>query len=136
MVATPIKPGPLPQPPVAPAAASAGPTAMEEYFFDLRGYTVLDAALSADELADINGWVDEREEVIRAIMRSDPVDYMPIEPSLSLDGMHVQSYHNGERNRRSHLRQLIRPPNGNRHVRASASAHARAPHNPQMRPRK
>jgi hypothetical protein len=103
MVATPIKPGPLPQPPVAPAAASAGPTAMEEYFFDLRGYTVLDAALSADELADINGWVDEREEVIRAIMRSDPVDYMPIEPSLSLDGMHVQSYHNGERNRRSQV---------------------------------
>ena len=29
---------------------------------------------------------------------TDPVDYMPIEPSLSLEGMHVQSYHNGKRN--------------------------------------
>jgi hypothetical protein len=36
----------------------AAPSATEEYLFDLQGYTVLEAALGADELAAINGWLD------------------------------------------------------------------------------
>ena len=62
-----------------PADAPALPPA------DLRGYTVLDQALSADELRAINAWVDEREATIRHVMRTDPIDYMPQEPSTSLE---------------------------------------------------
>lgn len=94
-----IKPTPLPDAPVVSTSVRATtPSTMEEYWFDLRGYTVLDAALSPVELAAINDWVDAREDLIRTIIRTDPIDYMPIEPSISLDGMYVQSYHNGARN--------------------------------------
>ena len=109
-MATAIKPGKLLDPPVVSAGGAprgSAPSTMEEYWFDLRGYTVLDAALSSAELAAINEWVDERQEIIRTVIRNDPIDYMPIEPSISLDGMYVQSYHNGERNRRSQVDETV-----------------------------
>ena len=81
----------------ADRSQDTGPSAMEEFFFDLRGYTVLQA-LSATELNQINGWIDSRRETIKQIMQSDRVDYMPREPSQSLGGMQIQSYHNGEQN--------------------------------------
>eukprot|EP01043_Picozoa_sp_COSAG02_P042482 COSAG02_NODE_3616_length_6473_cov_7.147160_7_plen_365_part_00 len=105
MAARAMTPGELADPPCVSSVPILGtaPSTMEEYWFDLRGYTVLDNALSQLELTAINKWVDEREEVIRTIMRTDPIDYMPIEPSISLGGMYVQSYHNGERNHRSQV---------------------------------
>ena len=75
------------------------PSSMEEFLFDLKGYTVVQRALGADELRALNGWVDAHEQTIRTVMRTDPVDYMPAPPSLPLDGMQVQSYHNGKRNK-------------------------------------
>ena len=38
----------------------ARPSATEEFFFDLRGFSILKNALSRDELAQINGWVAAR----------------------------------------------------------------------------
>ena len=42
----------------APAPAPAGPTPMQEYMFDLVGYTQLPGVLSAQELASMNAWLD------------------------------------------------------------------------------
>eukprot|EP01052_Picozoa_sp_SAG31_P006839 SAG31_NODE_319_length_17776_cov_4.703570_11_plen_221_part_00 len=78
---------------------ACAPTSMEEFFFDLRGYSVVENALSTYELAAINGWIDARKDIIRRVCQIDPIDYMPILPSIPLDGMHVQSYHNGEHNK-------------------------------------
>ena len=36
----------------------AGPTPMQEYMFDLVGYTQLPGVLSAQELASMNAWLD------------------------------------------------------------------------------
>ena len=71
---------------------------MEEFFFDLKGFTVLKGALGPDELASINKWIDAREPQIRHAIAHDDVDYVPSPPMLSLDGMQVQSYHNGAHN--------------------------------------
>ena len=38
--------------------APAGPTPMQEYMFDLVGYTQLPGVLSAQELASMNAWLD------------------------------------------------------------------------------
>jgi hypothetical protein len=40
------------------AVPRPAPTPMDEYLFDLRGYCVLESALSAAELSSINGYVD------------------------------------------------------------------------------
>ena len=40
------------------APAPAGPTPMQEYMFDLVGYTQLPGVLSAQELASMNAWLD------------------------------------------------------------------------------
>eukprot|EP01049_Picozoa_sp_SAG25_P004238 SAG25_NODE_262_length_10711_cov_10.264512_4_plen_141_part_00 len=75
------------------------PGAMEEFFFDLRGFTVLKGALSSPEVEALAGWLCERADDIREVMRNDDVDYMPTQPSRDLGGCRVQSYHRGEHNR-------------------------------------
>lgn len=42
----------------AAAAVSAGPLPLEEYMFDLTGFSVIPNALSEHELAAVNAWVD------------------------------------------------------------------------------
>ena len=63
-------------------------TPMEEYFFDLRGFTIIPAALDKGELAELNGWIDAREEGLRAIM--DPgSSFGGDEDGLRFAGVHV-----------------------------------------------
>ena len=35
------------------------PTPMEEFLFDLRGFTVIPQVLETDHLNEFNGWIDE-----------------------------------------------------------------------------
>ena len=60
----------------------ARPSATEEFFFDLRGFSILKNALSRDELAQINGWVAARAEALQSI-----------EPGQQIDGLPTQSYY-------------------------------------------
>ena len=45
----------------------ASPSAMDDYLFDLRGYLIVRDALSAAELAEINGTIDTFEVSIPLI---------------------------------------------------------------------
>jgi hypothetical protein len=77
---------------------AAGPSADEEFLFDLRGFTPLPRALSPAELAALNGWVREREVAIREIVREDRalIGYQPRQPgrgAAALGGAQIQSYH-------------------------------------------
>ena len=44
-----------------------GPTPLEEYLFDLRGYSVLPNALPAEDVTAINDWIDDLDLESRPI---------------------------------------------------------------------
>ena len=60
----------------------AAPSATEEFFFDLRGFSIFKNALSQDEVAQINGWIDARADELEST-----------EPGLDIDGLPIQSYY-------------------------------------------
>jgi hypothetical protein len=47
---------------------------MEEFYFDLRGFTILEGCLGAEELARINAWIDERSAVLQHASPGDTID--------------------------------------------------------------
>ena len=50
--------------------------------FDLRGFSIFKNALSQDEVAQINGWIDARADELEST-----------EPGLDIDGLPIQSYY-------------------------------------------
>eukprot|EP01046_Picozoa_sp_COSAG06_P054907 COSAG06_NODE_9920_length_1789_cov_3.786391_2_plen_369_part_00 len=58
----------------ANAAGGGGPSSMEEFYFDLRGFTILEGCLGAEELARINAWIDERSAVLQHASPGDTID--------------------------------------------------------------
>eukprot|EP01050_Picozoa_sp_SAG11_P018706 SAG11_NODE_2871_length_2882_cov_1.938556_1_plen_330_part_00 len=68
---------------MAAAGAVGGPTPMEEYFFDLRGYTILPQVLSRADLHSINEWVLGKQEMALELPDGEWID----------DEVQLQSYY-------------------------------------------
>eukprot|EP01043_Picozoa_sp_COSAG02_P074149 COSAG02_NODE_14715_length_1243_cov_2.687937_1_plen_333_part_10 len=54
--------------------AAQGPSPLEEFYFDLKGFMVIENALSESELAQIRSWIDERQDVLETAEPGDEVD--------------------------------------------------------------
>ncbi len=63
------------------------PTPIEEYLFDLRGYTIVPGALDADHVADINGWT----EGLPALKAGQRYAGMEVHTYRGADGMNLQN---------------------------------------------
>ncbi len=73
----------------------APPSAQEEFFFDLRGFSVLKNALSYDELAQINGWIADHADELESIEVGQKIAGLPIQSYYSSsssidDGINIQ----------------------------------------------